>query len=51
MNRQDLIDRLRLVRDKINLDIGKISLNEPLVEDSAILTDLIEDVIAGPVEE
>lgn len=51
MNIQEMIDFLVLCRDKVDLEIPKISINQPLVEISAMLTSKIQEleaVGAGP---
>jgi hypothetical protein len=41
---------LRLIRDKVDLLISKISINEPLIEISAMLSGRIEDLEAAEKE-
>lgn len=51
MKRNDLIDKLALVREKILKEMSMISVQGELPEADAILTDVINDLVKGPVEE
>ena len=48
-NAQEMIEFLELVRDKVDLEIPKISINQPLIEISAMLSAKINE-LRGLVE-
>lgn len=51
MKQEDLISKLALVREKVLKTMDMISVQGLLPEADAILNDIINDLIKGPVEE